>query len=880
MNDGLKTEESDQVIVSSGHQSPAHVVAIGASAGGLEALQLFFSKMESNSGMAFVVLQHLSPDYKSLMGELLSKHTDMQVLKAETGVEIQANTVYLLPPKMNLSIRDSRLVLAEQDHRASHVVNFPIDTFFNSLALDQRDRAVCVVLSGTGSDGTRGVRSIKESGGMVMVQDPGTAKFDGMPRSAIATGLADYILSPDKMPEQLLAYVKHPMARAKTAIDNRPATSPSDLGQILELVRQHSSLDFNLYKPSTVVRRIERRMGINQINSIEEYADFVQNNPREVHVLYRELLIGVTKFFRDPEAFDILENDVIPQLFERAKEHGSIRVWVAACSTGEEAYSLAVLLLEAAERLGQSKTEIRIFGTDVDRDAIEYAGNGIYPESIAADVSSERLSRFFQRRGDSFQVQRRLRETVVFAQHNLLKDPPFTKIDLVSCRNLLIYIQPQVQRRILSLMHFALHPDGFLFQGSSETIGDLTDHFAAVNSKWKIFRCRGGARLPASTSLALPSLSDRMRAPTDGFRRGQPARDQTVTRLNTELIRQFVPDCVVIDERHQIIHTYGDVGRWLRVPGGPFTSDLLAMVTRDMSIALATAIRKATRDAQPVVYHDIRCQVDGQDELVSLRVQPIKDNDNQLCFVFFEPSRREPEQEAETVEEFRMDQKAAQRINDLEQELQHTRENLQATIEELETSNEELQATNKELLAANEELQSTNEELHSVNEELYTVNAEFQAKIGELTDLNNDLDNLLSSLDVGTLFLDLDLRIRKFNEAVEDWIHITPHDIGRPVEHLKLKMSLPGFMRELRTVIDENYPVQIGGRSDSGRTLMIRLVPYRVDKEKVAGVTVIVIDVSGRLDLMAHGRAADYVPARPTLRSEASRDSEASEQDK
>ncbi len=471
---------------------PTHYVAVGASAGGLEAIESFFSHMPPDSGLGFIVIQHLSPDYKSLMVELLSKRTPMPVRRAEDGLPVLPNNVYLIPPKKNLTIFHGKLLLSEQDH--SKGINLPIDVFLRSLAEDQSEKAVAVILSGTGSDGTRGLRVIKEYGGMVMVQDEESAKFNGMPRAAISTGLADFVLPPDQMPGQLLSFSKHPyitkVERSETLLSDEQG-----LTRIFSILREKCKVDFTFYKPSTVTRRIERRMTINQTDDIRDYVAYLSNNPGEAVALYRELLIGVTSFFRDPDAFDCLVQHGLPEIFKSASSR-EIRFWVACCSTGEEAYTMAILARECMEMLGTSH-DVKIFATDIDRDAIHYAASGSFPESVAADISPRLLAKYFYKKDDNFQIARNIREMVVFAQHNLIKDPPFTNISLISCRNMMIYLQPILQRKVLEFFNFSLNPGGILMLGTSETTGDMADYFEPVAPKWKIYRSKGlGHRHP------------------------------------------------------------------------------------------------------------------------------------------------------------------------------------------------------------------------------------------------------------------------------------------------------------------------------------------------------------------------------------------------
>jgi two-component system CheB/CheR fusion protein len=824
---------------------PLYYVGVGASAGGLEALESFFTPMPADSGMAFIVIQHLSPDYKSMMVELLSKRTAMPVRRAEEGMLVEANSVYLIPPKKNLSIFHGKLLLSESDH--SRGLNLPIDVFLRSLADDQGEKSIGIILSGTGSDGVRGIRAIKEAGGMVMAQSEESARFDGMPRAAISTGLADFILAPDEMPPKLLSFIRHPYA-AKT---DRPQTLLSDedgLTRIFALLRERTRVDFTFYKPSTVVRRIERRMTVNQIHDLRDYVKFMESYSGEVMALYRELLIGVTSFFRDREVFDELEAHYLPQLFERV-ETREVRFWVAGCSTGEEAYSLAMLSREILGNLGK-RIDVKIFATDIDRDAILRASGGLYPESIAADLSPKFLSRYFHRREDHYQIDRSIREMVVFAQHNLIKDPPFTNIELVSCRNLLIYLQPVLQRKAMELMNFSLNPQGILLLGSSETTGELADLFEPLHQKCKIYASKGKRR-PTSNGPEFSTVPEvrpwqsRARAAGGQWLRSHE-EERMLDRFLQSLAGDYVPLAVVVNEQMEALHILGDPEGYFRLPSGKLMNDITKIAVKDLAIPLATGLQKVFKTGEELKYTSIRLKWRDETKSVQIRIRPLpgKKGQEPLAAVFVEETAPHPKEPAAgSAQVFDVSQEAEQRIHDLEQELQFSRENLQATIEELETSNEELQATNEELLASNEELQSTNEELQSVNEELHTVNAEYQSKILELTELNNDLDNLMASTRIGTLFLDENLAVRRFTPEIRRILKILDSDIGRPVNHLVhtlAKVDLFALIHEVaRSAAEQEREV----RTQDGAWFLMRILPYHVGVGTVSGVVLTFIDI-------------------------------------
>ncbi len=823
---------------------PSYFVGIGASAGGLEALQNFFSHMPTDSGMAFIVIQHLSPDYKSLMVELLSKSTDMLVRRVEDGVSIEANTIYLITPQKNMVIQDGKLFLSEQPQRPT--LNLPIDLFLTSLAEDQGDHSIGVVLSGTGSDGTRGIRALKEQGGTVMVQQPASAKFDGMPNSAISTGLADFILAPEKMPEQLLNFINHPYIAARTQKgEGEYEEEGNNFHRLFALLNKRFSIDFTHYKPTTIIRRIQRRMGIRQVTELDDYLRLMRKDSEEIAALYKDLLIGVTKFFRDPETFQVLKEKVIPQLFEQAlnRSQTELRVWVAGCSTGEEAYSLAMLLSEYQQTTDYS-LPIKVFATDIDKKAIEIAGVGYYPESIVADVDVEYLSKYFEKRAPGYQVKRNIREMVVFAMQNLIKDPPFTKVDLISCRNLLIYLQPVLQQKVLSVFNYALQKEGHLLLGSSETIGDMGDKFNTLEAKHRIYQHTVEGTLPLKDEFLAPMVRD-LGLPTE-YRSMVVSKDyapqrqtQTDAFYYQAIVKTVVDAAIVINQEREVVQSFGTVKDYLSVPEGPMSLDILSLLPKDLSMAASSGIHRVRKHGTRMTYKDIRVKDGEKIDLVDLTVDLLDDirkegHPSPLFLLQFKKTESVPVQKNSQPET--EDELLNQRMNDLEQELQFTRENLQATIEELQTSNEELQATNEELLAANEELQSTNEELQSVNEELNTVNTEYQVKNSELTDLNSDIRNLMESTDIGTIFLDQDLCIRKFTPAVRKSINLLDQDIGRPLKDLAIA-HMGQLVDEAASVLEKGLTVERIA-TVSGAWYLLKILPFLDEDGLISGVVI------------------------------------------
>jgi len=827
--------------------TPTYYVAIGASAGGLEAIDTFFTNMPAKSGLAFIVVQHLSPDYKSLMVELLSKKTLMPVHRAEDNMLVQPNNVYLIPPKKNLTIFHGKLFLGEQDH--SRGVNLPIDVFFRSLAEDQSEKSIGIILSGTGSDGTRGLRVIKEYGGMVMVQKEDTAKFDGMPRAAISTGLSDFIVPPEEMPVQLLSFAKHPYA-AKSVRSETLLSDEEGLTRIFSILRDKCKVDFTFYKPSTITRRIERRMAINQTEDIKNYVGFLVQNPGEVIALYRELLIGVTSFFRDQEAFDVVAQKWMPEVLASAINR-EVRFWVAACSTGEEAYSLAIMVRECMDEL-KLNIDVKIFATDIDRDAIHFAATGIYPESIAADLSPKLLSKYFHKRDDHFQIARNIREMVVFAQHNLIKDPPFTNISFLSCRNILIYFQPILQRKVFEFFNFSLNPNAILMLGTSESTGDMADYFDVLETKWKIYRSKGRSR-PLSDSSHLLSVTDtrsrEMRNQYSGVRRTLRAseEDRVLERFIQTVSVEYLPLSLIVNEQFEVLHTLGDPQNYFKLPSGKLVNDVSKMAIKELSVPITTGIQKVYRQHQEVRFSNIRIHQNNMETLVDMRIMPLaqkKGQESLVAILIGETKKTDPLEQVQHFQSYDLSKEAEEHLRDLELDLQFTRENLQATIEELETSNEELQATNEELLASNEELQSTNEELQSTNEELFTVNAEYQSKIIELTELHNDIENILSASQISLLFLDENLEVRRFSPDITKLFSLLSNDIGRSITHISHFISTIDPIKTIKEVQLSSRTTDVEVGTSDGRFYLMRVEPYVIGPKAYSGIVVSFIDVS------------------------------------
>ena len=831
-------------------KEPKLVVGIGASAGGLEPLERFFAAVPRDSGMAFVVLQHLSPDFESRMDELLGRQTSLPIHKVTDGVIVEPDAIYLIPPKKEMIISGGRLLLTDKDEAG---ISLPIDHFFRSLAHDISRRAVAIVLSGAGSDGSRGIREIHEAGGLVLCQTPDTARFQGMPLSAQQTGVVDAFLDPDKMPDALVRYLADPLQRWDDP-DHEPPELPGTTEEILRLLRSEYGIDFAHYKPSTVKRRIERRLTLTNHLDVEAYAKMLASSPEELNALYRDLLVGVTRFFRDTDAFNRLQTEVIPAILSATPANEEIRVWVAGCATGEEAYSIAILFHEALEAAGRP-IHLRIFATDVHRHSLDIAAAGLYDEEALAEVGSHRLGKFFHKDDHRYRVVKELRSLVVFARHNVIVDAPFTRLDLITCRNLLIYFQPLVQRKVLSLFHFGLRTGGIMFLGPSETPGEVADEFDTVDSHWRVYRKRRDARLAdVRLPMAVHTPGQTTRPPLSA---GRTAVGPQLLSVYDNLLGRVMPPSVLVDEHYQLLHTFGGAERLLHVKAGRPSTNVLDLVDESVKAPLLGALQHAHKQRSPVRFTGIPVKQDEGAEEYGLHVEPLPDTPpGQTTFVI----RFERIGKLIAPEPAEVDGSGASTdyIKALESELRFTKESLQTTIEELETSNEELQATNEELVASNEELQSTNEELHSVNEELYTVNVEHQRKITQLAELTDDLDNLLHSIDIGVLFLDEHLCIRKYTAQAAHVFRLLPQDVGRRFDSFAPTIQHPDLGADVNQVLATREGLTREVRSRDGVIYLLRILPYRGVSGQT-GVVLTLVDVSALRRNEAHIRRLSSV---------------------
>lgn len=842
--------ESAIPVTASPSSEPSFFVGIGASAGGLEAIEVFFDHMPPDTGMAFVIVQHLSPDFKSLMSELLARHTKMTINPVQDGVRVLPNQVYLIPPRMNMVLRDGKLLLKEQAEGRS--LNLPIDIFFDSLAEDAAHRAIAVILSGTGSDGSRGLQRVHESGGLVLGQSVATAGFDGMPKSAKATGMVDVVTSPSEMPGRILQYVRHPAGFERGVDDeDSPQIDGDELGTLFRLFRRQFGIDFSRYRATTINRRIDRRLQMTGCKTLPNYLRLLDEEPRELDVLYRDLLVEVTQFFRDASAFKRIREDVIPNLLRDCPPDGTLRFWVPACATGEEAYSLAILVRDCQSNMpDRAGVDVKIFATDVHQTSLETASAGVYSSDTLSGVPSQLRETYFSRSQDLYHVNSAIRQMVIFAPHDITSDPPFTKIDLISCRNVLIYLNPDVQRKVISLFHFGLRVGGCLFLGPSESLAEAAGEFDVVDSQWRIFTKSRNVRMAHSDQQTYSQPLRHVVRPRPSFvsTATQTSSNHLIPDVHETLLREYVPPSFLVTDQNELLHSFGVAREILQQPEGRATLDVLRMVSGELRLALSAALQRVRASGETVIMKAIPVQSGDNSKLTRLVAKPYAKANERLVLVVLEP---EPQDNPATTEpqgeEYTPDRQATERIIALERDLAYSKESLQATVEELETSNEELQSTNEELVASNEELQSTNEELHSVNEELHTVNTEHQLKIQELLELTTDMDNLLKSTEIGTIFLDIQLRIRKFTPAIGEAFYMLPQDIGRPIEHIASNLDVDNLNEEVRNVLRTGDSIEREARNRDGRVFLLRVQPYHDEEGNLTGVVLTCVDVSSIL---------------------------------
>ncbi len=822
------------------------IVGIGASAGGLEALELFFENMPADSGMAFVVIQHLDPDHKGILPELLQRATTMKVFQASDGLKVTQNCVFVIPPNKSMSLLNGALHLF--DPVESRGQRLPIDIFFRSLADDRQEKSIGIILSGMGSDGSLGLRSIKEKNGVVAVQEPATAKFDSMPLSAIEAVVADIVATVEELPSKLIAFLKYvPAVKTDITVDSK---SNNGLEKIIILLRDHCGHNFSSYKKNTLLRRIERRKGIHQIDKFSHYVRFLQENPKEIDILFKELLIGVTSFFRDKDVWKKLKEKVLPDLINELPDGYEVRAWVTACSTGEEAYSLAITFKEVLQKLKKHKNiSLQIFATDLDSEAIEIARKGFFSSNIAIDVSPDRLNQFFTVEGEGYRVNSSLREMVVFASQNVIKDPPFTKLDIITCRNMMIYMEADLQKKLMSLFNYSLNPGGLMVLGIAETHGNGNDDFTDIDAKLKIFK-KSGKTKPIEFVDFPDSFSSKRSGTIE-----KPAQNKIEENMQTlaeqTLLQRFAPASVMVNEKGDILYITGKTGKYLEPVAGKANWNIHAMARQELQNELPAAFRKAKQTFEPVVLRNVKIGTNGGTQFVDITVQRIEAPGLAKCLIMVVFN-----DVAVTIQNDKTllktsTGKSSARHKELEIQLQRSNEDRQSISEEMQTSQEELRSTNEELQSTNEELQSTNEELttskeemQSLNEELQTVNAELQSKVTDFIQADNDMKNLLNSTEIATLFLDRGLNIRRFTDSVVKIFKLRTSDAGRPFTDLVSNLEYPEFEDHTRRVLKTLTFIETATCTRDGRWFNVRIMPYRTVDDKIDGLVITFTDIT------------------------------------
>jgi two-component system, chemotaxis family, CheB/CheR fusion protein len=817
------------------------IVGIGSSAGGLEALELFLRNIPEDADMAFVIVQHLDPTRKDLMVELLQRVTTLQVIQVVERTVVNPNCIYIIPPNTDMSIFHGMLHLFEPAEPRG--LRLPIDFFFRSLADDRQEQSIGVVLSGMGTDGTLGLGAIKEKGGVVFVQDPASAKFDSMPKSVIEAGLADVIAAVEEIPTKIASYLKMKpsLDKSEPAI---PDKTQSSLEKVMILLRSKTGHDFSLYKKNTVCRRLERRMGIHQIDNITTYVRLLQENPQELELLYKELLIGVTNFFRDPEAWEQLKTKALPELLGEDKIQ-VLRAWTPGCATGEEAYTLAIIFKEMLELVKPAqKLTLQIFATDISPEAISKAREAIYPANISADVSPERLKRFFVQVDNGYQVAKPIREMVVFAQQSIIMDPPFTKLDILSCRNLLIYLTPELQKKIIPLFHYSLNPGGFLLLGNAETVGNHTSLFEPLPGKSRLYRRLEPevrpepVEFPTSHTTKLPS------PPVKQAVNLQSLADQLI-------LKQFAPASVLVNSNGDILYTSGRTGKYLEPAAGKANWNIFAMIREDLGYALNNAFQKAIRENEVVTIKNLAVKTNGENQTVNITVKPVEEPEalrKMVLIIFAEvtmPVKGKVSNKtgSETVKSDRISE-LEEELQQANQEIKNIREELQASQERFSAANEELQSTNEELQSTNEELTTSKEEMQSLNEELQTINQELQTKIDELSQTNNDMKNLLESTDIATLFLDNNLRVRRFTTKTAKIINLIKNDVGREITDIVSNLNYPELAEDAREVLRTLNSSERSVATNDERWFTVKIMPYRTLSDKIDGLVITFMDIT------------------------------------
>ena len=824
------------------------ITGLGASAGGIQALQEFFEHVPERSGIGYVVILHLLPDHDSRLAEVLQTTTTMPVKQVKKKVKVEPDHVYVVPPDQHLTMEDGYILVSPntqiEDRRA------PVDIFFRTLAEEHGSRAVAVVLSGTGANGSMGLKRIKERGGAAFVQNPREAEFNEMPRNSIATGLVDEVLNVAEIPGKIMAYRNRiGTIQIFEEPEQRPQQQQQALREIFTEIKVHTGHDFSNYKRPTLLRRIERRINIHNLPDLPSYVAYMGENPPEISALLKDLLISVTNFFRDKKAFEVIENEVLPVLIKGKTAENQLRIWVAGCATGEEAYSLAILCAEKLSGITDG-IKVQIFATDIDETAIAQAREGLYSINDLADVSPDRLARFFIKEGEQYRIRREIRETVLFAIHNFLKDPPFSHLDMISCRNVMIYLNNIAQERVAETFHFALNPGGFLFLGCSESVDGATDLYATYNRENHIFQSRLASprTYPIPESVPGFHVSIPNNTGTEGKENKIPSHI-SFGQLHQQLLEQYAPPSLVVNEEYHVVHLSERAGRYLRIAGGEPSNDLLKLVKPELRLELHSALYQAAQRKSAVESRGLKVDIDGHPETVNIHVRPVMrpgDTATGYLLVLFESTTSNDEQEIVLTTDEPVARHLEEELMRVKAELRSSGEQHEFQAEELKASNEELQAMNEELRSAAEELETSKEELQSINEELRTVNQELKVKIEETSINSNNLQNLINSTDIGTIFLDRSLRVALFTPAARNIFNLIAADYGRPLSDITSKLDYDDLTRDAETVLEKLTTIEREIQTEENKVFLMRITPYRTTEDRINGLVITFIDITAR----------------------------------
>ena len=844
--EGISASKTSENIKPNGRENiDFPIVAIGSSAGGLETLEQFFSNMPEKNGMAFVIVQHLDPKHAGMMPELLQRMTTMKVYQATDGLKVKPNCVYVIPPNKSMSIlKDTLYLFATVE---THGIRLPIDIFFRSLADDRQEKSIGIILSGMGSDGSLGIKAIKEKNGIVLVQEPSTAKFDGMPRSATQVITPDIIAPAKELPAKLIEILQFmPQTKTDLELDSK---NKSNLDKIIILLREQTGHDFSMYKKSTLLRRIERRKGIHKIDKIQNYVRFMQENPKETEILFKELLIGVTNFFRDPEVWKKLGEQILPEMLEKLPNGYALRAWVPGCSTGEEAYSLAIVFKEALTKVKNHRNlSLQIFATDLDTDSIDKARKGVFPQNIVADVSPERISQFFIGDNEGYRINAAIREMVVFAPQNVIKDPPFTRLDILTCRNMLIYMEPELQNKLMALFNYSLKPGGIMILGSAETLGNGNEGFEVIDTKLKIFKRSLEPR--ESRMLDFPSAFSITNKTKPEMKSPQKVVENIQTLADQILLQQFTPASVLVNEKGDIIYITGRTGKYLEPVAGKANWNIYAMLREDLRIVFPAAFQKALKTYDAVTLKNVKVK-NGKVSLVDVTIERLEKPEtikDMILIVFkdaLEIVDTKIKNSTSSSKGDNLQQKELElELNQCYEDLQTIREEMQTSQEELKSTNEELQSTNEELQSTNEELTTSKEEMQSLNEELQTVNSELQNKVADFSRANNDMKNLLNSTEIATLFLDKELNIRRFTDPITEIFKVRASDIGRPFTDLVTDLKYPEIGNNAKLVIKNLTSIETENETNNGKWFSVKIMPYRTIDDHIDGLVLTFNDIT------------------------------------